>query len=80
MMENKREIIDEESLESVVGGLFEWYPSQKRLKYTHDNGTITRYNILDYQKGYALSTQLHAQNVPEDEIIDRLIDAKYIED
>ena len=78
-MDKDREMISEENLEKVVGGLFEWFPSYDQLKFTHDDGSVTRHKILDYEKGWALSTSLHEQNVPEEEILARLIAKKYIE-
>ena len=78
-MNSNRKEIEENDLEKVVGGLFEWYPKYKVMQYTHEDGSVTNHKILDYDKGWALSTKLHGQNVPEDDILAQLIAAKYIE-
>ena len=77
-MEKDREIIDDESLEKVVGGLFEWYPRYNVMKYTHDDGSVTKHTVLDYSKAWELSTKLHGQFVPEDEILEQLIQSGYV--
>lgn len=77
-MDNKRAELNENDLDKVVGGLFEWYPKYNVMKYTHDDGSVTKHTIVDYEKGWDLSTRLHAQSVPEDEILSRLITAGYI--
>ena len=77
-MENNREIIIDEALESVVGGLFRWHKKSLVLDYTHKDGTVTYHKVLDFAKGWELSNNLHGQNVPEDEILRQLISKGYI--
>ena len=78
-MEDKKVLINEEDLESVVGGLFEWAPRYNKMKYTRENGSVSVYKVINYDKAYSMSCSLHGQNVPEDEILSRLISAGYIE-
>lgn len=77
-MEANRTLINEEDLENVVGGFFHWHKKSLVLDYTHEDGSITYHKVLDYAKGWELSNNLHAKHVPEDEILQQLIDAKYI--
>lgn len=76
-MEN-RESINEDVLDCVVGGFFHWHKKSLVMDYTHMDGTVTTHQILDYAKGWELSNNLHAQNVPEDEILRQLISKGYI--
>lgn len=77
-MENRKQI-NEEALDSVVGGLFTWHKLTLIMDYTHEDGTKTYHKILNLQKGWELSNQLHGQLIPEDEILAQLISAGYIE-
>ncbi len=74
-----KNILDDELLDEVVGGLFKWNPNTMMLKYIHDDGSETYYKVLDFQKGWELSNNLTGQFMDEDKIIARLIAEKYIE-
>lgn len=76
-MDNK-EVVNEQDLDKVVGGLFDWYPNYNVMIYTHPDGSQTRHTILDYKEGWKLSNQLHGEFVSEDEILKKLIQAGYI--
>ena len=78
-MNNERKSIKEEVLDNVVGGLFYWHKDTQVMDYTHKDGTVTYHQILDYEKGWEMSNNLHGQKVPEDDILKRLIDNHYIE-
>ena len=78
-MSDTRVPINEGELNKVVGGLFTWHKDSKVMDYTHADGSITYHKILNYDKGWEMSNQLHAKFVPEDEILKKLIDEKYIE-
>lgn len=75
----KKNILDDELLDEVVGGLFKWNPNTMKLKYIHDDGSVTYYNILDFEKGWQMSNNLTGQFMDEDQIIAKLIAANYIE-
>jgi len=72
------EKIDENKLEKVIGGKFSWNSNTGIMTYTHKDGSKTTHRILDLDKGYDLSSQLHGQGMPEDDILTRLINAGYI--
>ena len=72
------ERIDENSLEKVVGGFFSWNTNTGYMTYTHKDGSVTKHRILDAEKGYDLSNKLHGQKMPEDDILDKLINAGYL--
>jgi hypothetical protein len=48
------------------------------MKYEHEDGSITNYEVLNFDEAWNLSNSLHSQNVPEDEILKQLIENKYI--
>ena len=72
------EIIKDENLEQVVGGLFVFQKKDKKMIYTHSCGTVTEHTILDYDKAWELSSRRHAENMNEDSILDELINKGYV--
>ena len=78
-MSDERIKINDSSLESVVGGLFTFHKTTQVLDYTHPDGTVTYHKILNYQKAWEMSNSQHAKFIKEDDILQNLIDAKYIE-
>lgn len=75
-----KEMINDESLDRVVGGYMNFNYNTQKLKYRHEETKVTTYyNIKDFENAWKLSNQLHSQNLHEDVIIARLIDAGYIE-
>ena len=77
-MSAERIEINNNDLEKVVGGFFDWDTNTGIMTYTHKNGAVTTHKILNAKAGWALSNSLHGQLVPEDEILAQLIAAGYI--
>lgn len=74
-----KEIINDDSLDQVVGGFMNFNYMTKVLTYTHEeNHTVTKYQIKDFEKAWKLSNALHAKNLHEDDIIAQLINNGYI--
>ena len=74
-----RELVNDEALEQVVGGLMNFNYYTQVLTYTHEElGTVTKYKILDFKKAWVMSNELHGQNLHEDKIIAQLIESGYI--
>ena len=73
-----REKISDHSLEQVVGGMFSWKPSEKSLKFTHEDGTVTEHVILDFEKGWERSNLLFSQKVREEDILADLIRSGFV--
>ena len=74
-----REMINEGSLDQVVGGFIHFNRNNYVLTYTHEEtGDVTTYDILDFDKAWQISANLHGQNVHEDRIIAILKSKGYI--
>ena len=73
------ERIQDEILDKVVGGFFDFKPREQNLIYTHLSGDVTYHKILDYDKAWELSNKLHALNVDEDSILEELINNNYVQ-
>lgn len=78
-MSDNRTRIDDELLEQVLGGLFVFHKKSKYLTFTHQDGTVTDHNILDYDKAWERVCILESQNMDEDKIFQDLINKGYIE-
>ena len=78
MAENRHEI-NSSDLDKVVGGALVFHSKSLVLDYVKDDGTTTKYKILDLNKAWELSNQLHAKFVPESQIIAQMISNKYIQ-
>ncbi len=78
-MDSKKIIIDDEQLEQVVGGLFVFHSKSKYVTYTHQDGSVTDHNIINYDKAWSTVCSMEAQNVKEDTIFQTLINDGLIE-
>lgn len=72
------ERINDEDMGMVVGGFFDFDRCGDTLIYTHQDGKTTVHPVIDMNKAWELSNDLHGQLVPEDEILKQLIENKYI--
>ena len=77
-MSLERKQVDENALDEVVGGLFNWNPSNDSLTFIHDDGSVSKYHVNDYDKAWSYSNELHAQNYRETTIIKKLKSKGYI--
>ncbi|MBR2258957.1 MAG: hypothetical protein IJ899_16845 [Blautia sp.] len=75
-----RKVIDEENLEHVVGGFFNFNGTNNTMTYYHPDGTVTVHKVLDFKLAWKMSNDLHGQNVPEDNILSQMVSAGYIID
>lgn len=73
------EQIKDEDMGLVVGGIFIWHKDTMNLTYEHADGSKTLHKVLDFEKAWELSNQLHGKNLTEDEILNKLISNGYIE-
>ena len=74
------ELINDEDLEQVAGGLLSFNNYTKTLTFTDNNtGAVKEYKIADYRNTCKLSQDLLKQNMDETEIIETLIKKRYIE-
>lgn len=74
-----REMLNEDSLDKVVGGFMHFNYYTKVLTYTHEEtGAVTTYDIYDFEKAWKLSSKMHGDNKHEDVIMQTLIDNGYI--
>lgn len=73
------EQITDKELEMVVGGLFQFDSHKNTMTYTHKDGTITIHRVIDMKKAWEMSNNLHGKNIPEDDILKRLVASNYIE-
>ena len=78
-MANVKKELNDSTLEKVVGGFFKWNTNTGYLTYYHEDGSETKHKILNAEEGWALSNTLHAQHMPEDDILARLIAEHYLE-
>ena len=75
----KNQILSDEELDQVIGGLMNFNYDTKVLTYTHEERkTVTKYNIVDFEKAWKLSNARHAENVHEDNIIAEMLSKGYI--
>lgn len=74
-----REMLNDESMNQVVGGFMHFNYTTKVLTYTHEEtGDVTSYQILDFEKAWKLSNKMHGENKHEDVIMQTLKDNGYI--
>ena len=78
-MAENRVMLNNDQLDSVVGGLFVFHKDSKYLTFTHPNGEVTNHNVLDYQKAWDTICQLEVQNMDKDEIFAQLVSKGYID-
>ena len=72
------EKINDENLEQIVGGFFAFDYNNKTITYTHDDGSVTIHNILDYDNAWKMSNNLHGLNYREDDILAKMIKEGYV--
>lgn len=77
-MASEKKILNDQEVEQVVGGLMDFNPSTMILTYTHEDNSVTKHPILNYDKAWEMSNQLHAQNYREDTILKKLKSAGYV--
>ena len=77
-MSEGRKIIDEKSLEKVVGGFFLFSGSAQTITYTHKDGSTTVHQVLNMDKAWETSNNMHAQKIPEDDIMRELQNQGYV--
>lgn len=73
-----RYAINDEELNGVVGGFFDFNTYTGIMTYTHKDGSVTTHKILDARSAWVTSNNLHAQLIPEDDILAQLINLRYI--
>ncbi len=71
--------LDDELAAKVVGGLFVFHRRSGIVTYTHDDGTVTNHQVLDYQKAWDRCNMLEAQNWNGDRIFRDLVDNGYLQ-
>ncbi len=77
-MSEGRKIIDEKSLEKVVGGFFHFNTNNNTITYSHKDGSKTVHKILDLDKAWETSNNMHAKKIPEDDIMKELENKGYV--
>ncbi len=77
-MSIEKKPVNEELLEQVAGGFMVFGRDSHVLTYECDDGSSKEYKILDLKKAWELSNSLHG-HMTEDQIIQKMIDMKYIE-
>ena len=77
-MSEGRKIIDDKSLEKVVGGFFHFNGYDETITYSHKDGSQTVHKVLDMDKAWETSNNMHAKNIPEDDIMKELQDKGYV--
>ena len=77
-MSNERNALNEQELENVVGGLFDFNPNEMIMVYTHADGSQTQHPIYNYDEAWKMSNDLHAQNYREDTILKKMQAAGYV--
>ena len=77
-MSDGRKIIEENKLEKVVGGFFQFNTDNGTITYSHKDGSETVHQVLDMNNAWVTSNLMHAQLVPEDDIMKELQDKGYV--
>ena len=77
-MSEERKELNNQELEQVAGGLFDFNPATMIMTYTHADGSVTEHPILDYKEAWKMSNDLHGQNYREDTILKKMQQAGYI--
>ena len=73
-----RELLNDEQVQKVVGGLFEFYTLSNVVKFTHPDESVSVHEVLDYDKAWELCCKLESQNMNEEKIFQEMVDAGYI--
>ncbi len=77
-MSMEKKPVNEELLEQVAGGLLVFGWDSNVLTYNREDGSNQEYKILDFRKAWEYCTSL-SKDTKEEEIIQKLINMKYIE-
>ena len=76
----KRELINDEALEGVVGGHMHWNENTKTMTYTHEEtGEVTQYRCVKYNRAWQMSNHYHSQSMHEDDILEMMLNDGCIE-
>ncbi len=69
-----REMLDNETLEEIVGGHMHWNQNTKVMTYTHEEtGAVSQFKCIKFNRAWRLSNEYHAKNMHEDEILKLLL-------
>ncbi len=71
--------IDDDQLKNINGGMLKVDCRESTLLYSGSGVLNTKYRLMDYELAWDLIRELQARNLPEDEIIARLIANGYIQ-
>lgn len=77
-MSTERKSIPENELENIVGGYMQFDQPTKTLTYYHKDGSVTTHDILKFKAAWTANNEMHTEGIPEDEILERLIEAGYV--
>ena len=77
-MAERKFIIDDTELDGVVGGFFQFDTNTNTITYTHKDGSVTTHQLLDVKKAWVMSNQMHAELVPEDDIMAAMVSSGYV--
>ncbi|MBO7676096.1 MAG: hypothetical protein J6S49_01055 [Erysipelotrichaceae bacterium] len=72
------EKINDSNLEEVVGGSLAFNPRTGIMTYARKDGSKESFEILDYKNARQLSRDLFIHLVPEEKIINQLIEKEYL--
>ena len=75
---SERKIIEDKNLEKVVGGFFHFNGNNGTITYSHKDGSQTVHQVLDMDKAWETSNMMHAQKIPEDDIMRELENKGYV--
>lgn len=74
----ERRALSDQEIENVAGGYMSFNNETMILTYTHEDGSVTTHEILDYNAAWGLSNEMHAQNYREDSILKKMKAKGYI--
>ena len=77
-MANRVELSDEE-MEKINGGYMDFNAKTQIMTFLHADGSVTTHQILDYDNAWYWCNYYHGINVPEENILNWLVQQGYVQ-
>ena len=72
-------MLNDEQTEHIIGGLFVFDRVSNAMAVTHKDGSVTKHQVLVYDKAWESVCNLEAQRWDEDRIFAHLVSKGFIE-
>ena len=77
-MSDERKSVPDNELDNIVGGYMHFDQPTNILTYYRKDGSVTTHQILKFKDAWTANNDMHAQGIPEDDILASLIASGYV--